>query len=95
MTLGAMISWVWLPSLQEGPVSVTRACQLPKRPSKTLETLAKGKEYATRPVEDHVQPDGQVINVGGDGEILSFSGKFDELRRRISTIQNGGYAPRA
>jgi hypothetical protein len=78
MTLGALIAWGWLPSLQDAPRPATRTCELPTLPSKRLETLAQGRAYAT----------------GTGGEVLTLKGKLKEAREKFEVLRNGGYAPR-
>jgi hypothetical protein len=95
MTLGAIFAWGWLPSLQEAPLPATRTCEFPTVPSKTLETLAKGRKYATGPRDYYPPGDKQEGRLRGGGEILSFKGKLCEIRRNVRLRLNGGFAGRS
>lgn len=74
-------------------MAATRTCELPTLPSKTLETLAKGRVYATGPVDDY-PPGDRWGRARGGGEVLTFKGKLRERSRRVGRWLNGGYAPR-
>jgi hypothetical protein len=94
MTLGAVFAWGWLPSLQEAPRPATRTCEPPTLPNRTLETLAKGRVYATGPREYYPPGDRWEGRCKGGGEVLTFKGKLGEISRRVERRRNGGYAPR-
>jgi hypothetical protein len=94
MTLGAVFAWGWLPSLQDPPRPATRTCEIPTVPSKTLETLAEGRAYATGPRDYYPRGHRWAGRLRGGGEVLTFKGKLSEISRRVERWRNGGFAPR-
>lgn len=80
MALGAITAWAWLPNVQHEPEGTRKpkAHIPPILPSKSLELLAKGRNYAVGDPEINpvtgalVIDDATGLPVGGEGQILSF-----------------------
>lgn len=99
MAFGALLAWVWIPELQEGPDPTFVPSpflfffrKFPKLPNKGLETLARGISYA-RGIDTGIDP--RTNEPRGEGQRLGFSQKVPDLFNKIwNHLSNGGFSAR-
>jgi hypothetical protein len=89
MFVGAILAWIWIPNLQKDPIPPTKPMHWAILPSKDLETLARGWEYANS-TETEIDPSTHV-SVPGEDQKLGFQ-KFPNLYHKLVTKYfHGGF----